>query len=66
MFCLNISKRTVRVTRRSFFHIFPSIARPENNAKKGSAAGRELQGTDLKAYRGTTKICDAVIHVLQC
>ena len=36
------------------------------DAKKGSAAERELQGTDLKAYRGTTKICDAVIHALRC
>ena len=38
-----------------FIAISETIARPENNAK-GSAAGRELQGTDLKAYRGTTKI----------
>ena len=32
------------------------------NSTCRSAAERELEGTDLKAYRGTTKICDAVIH----
>ena len=41
-------------------------SKTRKKCKKGSAAERELQGTDLKAYRGTTKICDAVIHALRC
>ncbi|RGF84051.1 hypothetical protein DXA55_03080 [Blautia sp. OF03-13] len=49
-----------------FIAISETIARPENNAKKAVLQSANYCVTDLKAYRGTTKIRDAVIHALQC